>query len=51
MEPDKKSCFSMDSSNFECICQQNDNMAKEYCGLVEKHSDVYGRAQLLNFAE
>ena len=48
MNPDNKSCFSMDSSNFEGIYQQNDNMAKEYYGLREKHDDVNRRAQPLN---
>ena len=31
------------------VCQQNDSMAKEYCGLAEKH--VNGRSQQLNFVE
>ena len=30
----------MDSSNSENISQQNDSMAKDYCGLAEEHGDV-----------
>ena len=41
----------MGNCNSEDICQQNDNMAKEDCGLVEENDDLNWRVQSLEFVE
>ena len=51
MNPDYKSCCCMGSSNSEGICQQNDNMAKEYCGLIEEPGNLDRRPQPFKLEE
>ena len=47
----KKTCYLMGKSNSGGTCQQNDSMAKEYCGLTEEHGDVIRTEQPLTLVE